>query len=609
MAASAGCTHGIETQWFPVICQGTAGSASCVRECVSFFLRYLAACPMQTSRLRTALLAAVMPAAAILLLSPPLPAQAVTGAGDDATVPKKGEIRFNFSSVWKSWYERYGQGTPGRPNGSVEPLGVDFNVDTIGVAQFENLGPVQSSVRTLAGIPGFTASLGTANVQVRDNVVTTPLALEIGLLSHLSVSAMVPFVTATSNVNFVMNPIGVAPTLGFNPTLLVPAVTTADAAFLAQFDSASAQLSRAIATCGASPGTAGCAPINANPSGARAVITNANAFASGLAQLYGGRGTPGSLFVPIAGTAAEAAIEAKVAAFRAMYSTYGNSTITGTGPIAAQAPLTSADMQTVLTDPAFGVNARPLATSVTRGVGDAELGMKLNVYDSFHGNDSARVSPSGFNLRQSFGGMYRFGTGTLPSPADFTALGTGDHQSDVEGRTFTDLLFGRHFWLSLVGSYTVQMADQLALRIPDSPTQVILASYRQETVQRKLGNILEIQVDPRWQLNDYLSFTGQYYYAHKAADSYTGRFTVTDLAGNTAVLDAAVLGMYTETSESRVGIGATYSTVAYVDKHKSGLPFDISYFHYETTLGSLGRVPKISVDQVTMRVYQRVFGR
>ena len=66
--------------------------------------------------------------------------------------------------------------------------------------------------------------------------------------------------------------------------------------------------------------------------------------------------------------------------------------------------------------------------------------------------------------------------------------------------------------------------------------------------------------------------------------------------------------MYTEASESRMGIGATYSTVAYVNRHKSGLAFDVSYFHYETTLGSLGRVPKISVDQVTVRVYQRIFG-
>lgn len=565
---------------------------------------------MQTSRLRAALLAAILPPAALLILSSPLRAQAVTGVGDDATGPRGGEVRFSLSSMWKSWYERYGQGTPGRPNGSVEPLGVDFSFDTIGVAQLENLGPVQNTVRSLSGIPGFTASLGAAKTQVRNDILSTPLAVEFGLTNWLSVSAMVPFVTATSKVNFTMNPTGFEANMGFNPTLFVPAVIASNAAFLAQFDSASAQLSRQIAACGASPGSPGCGPINANPSGARALVTSATAFAGGLSQVYGGRaGATGSLFVPISGTAADAAIEAKIAAFRTMFSTYGNGAITGAGPLAAQTPLTGTDMQTVLTNPMFGVNARPLATSVTRGIGDVELGMKLNVFDSFHGNDSARYAPSGFNFRQSFGGIYRMGTGSLPSPADFTALGTGDHQSDVEGRTFTDLLFGRHLWLSLVGSYTVQMADQLAVRIPDSPTQVILASYRQETLQRKLGNILEIEINPHWQLNDYISFTGQYYYAHKAADSYTGTFTVTDLAGSTAQLDAAVLGMYTETTESRVGIGATYSTVANVDKHRSGLPFDISYFHYETTLGSLGRVPKISVDQVTLRVYQRIFGR
>jgi hypothetical protein len=562
---------------------------------------------MQTSRLRAALLAAGM---ALLLLSPTLRAQAVTGVGDDATLPDIGVLRFSASSIWKNWYERYGQGTPGRPNGSVEPLGVDFNFDALGIGQLESLAPVQSAIRSLSGIPGFTGSLGAANVQVRDNVLSTPLGLEIGLTRHISISAMVPFVAATSNVNFVMNPRGFEPNLGFNPALLVPSVVASNATFLAQFDTASAQLSRQIATCSATPGASGCAPINANPNGARALVTNANSFASGLAQVYGGRGgATGALFVPIAGTAAQAAIEAKVAAFRAMYTSYGTTAITGTGPIAAQAPLTASDMQTVLTDPAYGVNAKPLATSVARGIGDIEIGMKLKFYDSFHGNDSAQFAPKGFNWRQSFGGIYRLGTGTLPSPSDFTALGTGDHQSDIVGRSFTDLLFGRHFWLSLVGSYTVQMADQLTLRIPDSPTQVLLASYREQSVQRNLGDMLEIQVNPHWALNDYLSFTGQYYYMRKAADAYSGRFTVTDLAGNTAVLDASVLGMYTEQSESRLGIGMTYSTVANVERHKSGVPFDISYFHYETTLGSLGRVPKISVDQISLRVYQRIFGR
>src|ERR1035437_10189782 len=332
--------------------------------------RYLAACPMQTSRLRTALLVVI---GAFLLPPATLSAQAVTGVGDDATTLKRGELRIGVGSSWKSWYERYGQGTPGRPHGSVEPLGIDFNFDTVGVAQFENLAPVQSSIRTLAGMPGFVASLGTSLVQARDNMLSTPLSLEMGITNRVSLSVMVPFVTATSNVNFVMNPTGFEPTLGFNPTLIAPAASAADASFLAQFDSASAQLSRSIALCANTPSATGCAPINANPAAARALMTSANSFASGLAQLYGGRnGSSGALFVPIAGTAAQTAIEAKVAAFRAMYAAYGAGAITAAGPVAAQAPLTATDMQTVFTDSLFGVNGKALATSVTHGLGNIE---------------------------------------------------------------------------------------------------------------------------------------------------------------------------------------------------------------------------------------------
>lgn len=547
---------------------------------------------MQTSRLRPALLALSW---ALISVSSALRAQAVTGVGDDATLPKRGQLRFSILSVWSAWSERYGQGSTGRPNGSLEPLGVNFNFDSIGVAQFENLAPVQSSIRSLAGLPLFTASLGAARVVVRDNSLSTPLALELGLTNRIALSLMVPFVTATSDVNFVLNPTGHEPTLGYNPTLFAPAVITSDAAFLAQFDSASAQLARSA---------------NANAPGAAALRSSANAFASGLAQVYGGRnGAKGFLFVPIAGTTAQSAIEAKVAAFRAQYAAFGVSAITGTGPVGAQAPLTATDMQTVLSDATFGINAKPLATAVTHGIGDIEIGVKASLFDSFHGSDSARFAPKGFNWRQSVGGVFRLGTGTLPSNADFTAVGTGDHQSDIQVRSYTDLLYGPHFWVSIVAGFTSQAADQLTLRIPDSPSQVILASYRAEPVQRHLGSIVDLQINPRWNLNDFLSLSGQYYYRHKAADTYSGVFNVIDNAGNSVTLNANVLGMYTEASESRMGIGATYSTVATVAKKKSGLAFDISYFHYETTLGSLGRVPKISVDQVSLRIYRALFGR
>jgi hypothetical protein len=581
---------------------------------------------MQTSRLRATLLTAVLrtaahaaisaaisaaiPAAVVsAALAPPLCAQAVTGVGDDATLPRAGELRIGVGTVWQAANERYGRNTPGRPNGSLEPLGVDFNFDTIGVGQFPLLAPVQNAVRSLAGMPGFTASLGAAFSQVRDNYLTTPVSIELGLTRRIELSVLVPFVTATSNVNFIVNPTGHEPTLGLNPTLSAPAALSADMLFLAQFDTASAQLSRTIVTCTAAPGTPGCTAVNSNPNAARSLVTNANSFASVMAQLYGGRSSSGSPFIPIEGTTAQTAIEAKVAAYRAMFAAFGLNAISATGPIGAQAPLTAADMQNVLSNPAFGINGTGFATTATHGLGDVDFGLKVNVYDSFHGADTLRFSPHGFNLRQSFGGIFRLGTATIPLPSEFGAIGTGDRANAVQGRTFTDLLWGRHFWVSLVGSYTAYMTDQMQVRIPDTPTQVFLASYRQETVQRTLGDVVELQLNPRWTVNDYIAFSGQYYFRRKYSDSYSGKFTVTDLTGASTVLDASVLGLYTDAIEHRLGIGATYSTVALARRGKARIPLDISYFHYETTLGSLGRVPKIAVDQVTVRVYERLFGR
>ena len=76
--------------------------------------------------------------------------------------------------------ERFGLNTPGRPKGSREPLGIDFNIDTIGAKFFENIAPIQTSVRALAGQPEFTGSLGTSVLRRRTSVTSTPISLELG---------------------------------------------------------------------------------------------------------------------------------------------------------------------------------------------------------------------------------------------------------------------------------------------------------------------------------------------------------------------------------------------------------------------------------------------
>src|SRR3990172_8505784 len=212
-----------------------------------------------------------------LIFPAPILAQAVLGPGDDASLARRGALRVTLLSRWTRFDEQYVRARP------------------------------------------------------RDHAIATPVAVELGLTRRITVGVTVPFLTATSSLDLRVNPTGREPTLGFNPTLGSAAALASNGALLAQFDSAASQLAQRLTSCAANPSAAGCAAVNAGRAGALALIADANAFAAGVGQLYGGRnGSAGAKFVPIAGTVAQAAIEARVAAFRALYAGYGAGALTGT---------------------------------------------------------------------------------------------------------------------------------------------------------------------------------------------------------------------------------------------------------------------------------------
>jgi len=143
-----------------------------------------------------------------LIFPAPILAQAVLGPGDDASLARRGALRVTLLSRWTRFDEQYVGAGPGRADGSLTALGAPFTLDSIGVAQFENLGPVQTSVRTLAGMPDFSASLGASLARVRDHAIATPVAVELGLTRRITVGVTVPFLTATSSLDLRVNPGG-----------------------------------------------------------------------------------------------------------------------------------------------------------------------------------------------------------------------------------------------------------------------------------------------------------------------------------------------------------------------------------------------------------------
>ena len=544
----------------------------------------------------------------IAIFAEPVSAQRVLGVGDDALVLPRGVFRFRTLGQWTAFNERYGMDTPGRPNGALEPLGIDFTLDTIGVKQFPNLASLQAGLQLLTGNPTWYATLGNTVVNLRDHVAAFPFVFEAGLSKRFSVGIQIPYVHTQTSAFFNVNTGGTNGNLGFNPALAVPAAATQNAAMYSQFQTAANTLEAQLAACRANPAVSpSCPALLANQASAQSLITNSRAFSGGVNQIYST-----SPFVPIVGTDAQLAIEARVAAFRALYQQFGVTSIaaTTTGPFPSQSRLTVRDAQRILTDSALGIVAAPLQSVSRSHVGDIDIGGKFSVFDSFGGSTEARMSPKGLNFRTSVGGIFRIPSGQIESPDNFIDLGTGRGAKAVEGRWFSDLLVGNHFWESFILRFNKPFSDEQEMRILDRPNEELAPLYRKQTVHRQLGSAFEFETAPRIVVNDFLAVSGWYMYRHKQQDHYTGTFTIPAATTGFAdiTLDASTLDLETEQTEHRFGGGVSFSNLYSFEQGKARVPFEVTYLHWQTMKGSGGNQPKFFTDQIQLRLYARIFG-
>jgi len=549
--------------------------------------------------------------ALITILASPAGAQRVLGVGDDALVLPRGVFRFRILGQWTWFNERYGKDTPGRPDGALEPLGVDFTLDTIGVRQFPNLASLQGGIQQLTGNPNWFATLGNTVVNLRDHVTAIPFVFELGLSKRFSVGMQIPYVKTQSSAFFNVNTNGTQGNLGFNPALGSTAAAAVNTAFNTQFTQAANTLQASLDACAANPAASpSCPALNAQRANAQSLVNNSRAFSGGVNQIY-----TTSPFVPIVGTDAQLAIEARTAAFRALYTQFlgaGNPILaTTTGPFAAQTRLSVRDAQTILTAEPFGIQADPLASVSRSHLGDIDIGGKVALFDTFHQSTEARLSPKGINFRAAAGLTFRLPSGQIESPDNFIDIGTGRGAKTVEGRLFSDLLVGSHFWESFIVRFNKAFSDTQEMRIIDLPNQELAPIYRRQTVDRTLGSAFEFETSPRIVVNDFFAVSGWYMYRHKQHDSYTGTFTIpAAVTGFADVnLDASTLNLETEQTEHRFGGGLSFSNIYAFDQGKAKVPFEVTYLHWQTMGGSGGNQPKFFTDQIQLRLYARLFGQ
>ena len=410
-------------------------------------------------------------------------AQAVSDIDNEALTLPGGVVRLSAAESDTRYDSRYG-------SGGLQSLGSYLTLDSLGPSQLPILAPLQSSLRSLTGDPSLGVSLGGTEVTSSVRVSVTPIGLDIGLTRRLTLHAIVPIVRTHNEILFQPNVNGNG-NVGLNPALATAAARAVDTSLYGEFAHATASLQSALAACAANPASAPyCASLDAQRTTADQLIAQSSSFAAGLSQVYGGDGRMPFPVVPVGNSPALAAINQRMQAFASRFAHFdsltGGPQLSSQGPVGAP-PLGLGDAQTLLTTDAAGLGYDSLQSVDRVGLGDIEFGATALLLDSFHGNDSARVHPRGFNYRLAVTGLFRLGTGTPIPPNALVGVGTGTGANAVEVHAATDILIGSHFWFSLIARGTQPMADQISARIPLGLGDEFSPLFTQQMVTRTLG--------------------------------------------------------------------------------------------------------------------------
>ncbi len=146
----------------------------------------------------------------------------------------------------------------------------------------------------------------------------------------------------------------------------------------------------------------------------------------------------------------------------------------------ALAPMDAAGLNQILVSPAFGYGYEALGTTSTSGMGSLLVGALWRSYEDAH-------------TSVVWGGGYRFGLAEADNPDDLFDVPLDDGSDDWVGQ----VEYFRHWGASdlrLMAKRTIQIKDQLEMRVPSSG-QVLAQASSKERLDRDLGNFWEYDVE------------------------------------------------------------------------------------------------------------------
>jgi hypothetical protein len=534
-------------------------------------------------------------------------AQLPVGGFDDASLPGRWQARLRIATILDGTIDQFG-GIDGTGSGRV-PLGARLSFDSLGAKQLPAVARAERLLRDSVGVSvGLT--LGTVHTDARTLVTRVPLRLDVGVTRRIAIGVTVPLVQTRQSLNLRVNPGGATGDLGFNPAN-ADASGSADATALGknkavqdQLVAAAKSLDSIVANCPTSGTNVPSACTNRT--GATQLANQARSIATALAQLYGtGTSNPGALFVPIAGTVADSAVQNRLRAIAAQFTAFQVSTLsTPLFPAGATARISNAGFQRIVTEEPFGVLADTVRGAYRSGIGDVEIDGSIMWLDTFRAVGSSAPLPR-LRMRSTATVGYRLATGSLDLPFELFDVPTGSGAPALLLRSATDLALGRRFVASAVARVEYPFTKELFTRIPVTAGDLLVPVSREQLVDRQLGRQVALEVSPRWLPNDAFAFAAHYAFRSKQADKYTGTFTSTDTTGGATAgsYDASILGVGTGGRAQTMGLGITYSTLSAYARGHAWVPAEVSYLHTAVFSGSGGVVPRVRSDQLVLRLY------
>lgn len=531
----------------------------------------------------------------------PLRAQAVLGPGPEAVTLPAGTLRTTLLSESILFRGRWNEG-------SAEDLGGGF-IGGLAAPQSSWLTALQIGVNAIGPGAGD-MSFGNTRLDLRQRLAMTTLGFEFGLTDRLSVSVAAPFVRARAEAQLRADTTGA--TAGVNPMLSATGVPAANRATIDAFTAAVANLTTRQSDCAGNPAShPECPDILAEGTQVTALLAITQGFANGLANLYGAQGLSAGLpFVPIAGSAAEQVLLARVDSMRTAFTRYGVGDLASTGlPLGAQTALSAAQLAALVADPTYGYGARGTSRTARQDLGDVDVGVRFKLFDSF-ATESARLTASRFGIRQTIAFTYRLGGGAFDLPDNFIDLGTGSGHDAIGLRSFTDVVVNERFWTTISVGWARGAEHSRVVRVPSVAGSEWIEPWRTSAVTITPGDVIDLRLAPRWQISDYYSFGAEWRFRSKGEDAHTLATTsATDPLGVIRPLDAGVLDAQSDWNEQRFALTLSYSTLGAVARGKARLPIEIAYAHEQSIASGAGIVPRRWEDRLQLRYYTRFFGR